>query len=344
MIPASLSYKQDMNNAFNGDFARLVPRNRVAQVLFSDIVVYVEHNETFHLRFIERDVKQSPRTSSEPVEESTEYDTYPETDSEDSRVKTIEQAGHFVLSFHEDRTAELPHLGWRAGKGSGKLPANRGVDLLLAKPGDILSKSLAAIHMVLLFNLRSGFLMLRAGSQKTPIEFKVGGKWEKLEYQEQQLMHQPATMLRAGACEYELEYTVEKEHRMAYFDRRNNFLRKISSGKEPVQLVFQKMPGDSYVLRGRYLEFETQGSGAFGWITQGVDTKTGNPIAIKELRIDGHRSRVETMAEVEMGKRLLVSQILIATSRYLIDRRTNEVFFLFWKHNASTADRTVAVY
>lgn len=171
-----------MSYAFNGDFARLVPRNRVAQVLFSDTVFYVEQNKTFHLRFIERKVNISPQASSEPVEESTEYDTYPETDSEDSRVKGVEQAGHFVLSFHEDRTAELPHLGWRVGKGSRKSPANRGVDILLARPGDLLSKSLAGIHMILLFNLRSGSLMLTAGSQKAPIEFKVGGKWEKLEY------------------------------------------------------------------------------------------------------------------------------------------------------------------
>lgn len=300
-----------MTDAFNGDFARLVPRNRVAQLLFSDTVVYVQQNETFHLRFIERNVNESPHASSEPVEDSTEYDTYPETDVEHSRARSIEQAGHFVLSFNEDRTAELPRLGWRVGKGSGKLPANRGVDLLLAKPGDVSSKSLASIHMVLLFNLRSGFLMLRAGSKKAPVEFKVGATWERLEYREEHLMHQPATMLRAGACEYELEYTVEEKHRKAYFEQRDSFLEGLLPNNEPIQLAFRKMPGDSCVLRGRYLEFETQGSGAFGWITQGVDIKTGNPIAIKELRINSRRSRFEIMAEVEMGRRFLVSQILV---------------------------------
>ena len=40
-----------------------------------------------------------------------------------------------------------------------------------------------------------------------------------------------------------------------------------------------------------------------------MDTKTGDPIAIKELRINNHRSRVEVMAKVNMGRRFLVSQI-----------------------------------
>lgn len=139
----------------------------------------------------------------------------------------------------------------------------------------------------------------------------MGGMWEKLEFDEEQLMHQPATMLRAGACEYELEYTVEEQHREAYFKQRGIFLDNISPAKDLLRLAFQKMPGDSYVLRGKYLEFQTQGAGTFGWISQGVDTKTGDPIAIKELRINSRRSRLDIMTEVEMGKRFLVSSIQV---------------------------------
>ena len=69
------------------------------------------------------------------------------------------------------------------------------------------------------------------------------------------------------------------------------------------------MPGDSCVSRGRYLEFETRGFGTFGWITEGLDTKTGDPIAITELRIDSGRSRDEVMAEVKIGIRFPVSYI-----------------------------------
>lgn len=328
-----------MSTAFNGDFARLVPRNYAAQVLFSHTVIYLGKNETFHLRFIE--VIEPFRASSEPVEDSTEYDTDPNTDAEDSRFKSIVQAGHFVLSFHQDRTAEFPHLGWRVGKGSGKSPGNRGVDLLLAKPGDHLSKPLAGIHMVLLFNLRSGFLMLRGGSKKVPVEFKAGGTWEKLEYREDRLMHQPATTLRVGTCEYDLEYIVEEKHRTSYFAQRDAFLESISPNKELLPQPFQKMPGDSYVLRGRYLEFETQGSGTFGWITQGLDTKTGDLIAIKELRISNPRMSLAIKAEVKIGKCFLNKRGLLPILDAWCEHgkpdgcRDLEKFYIFMPHARS---------
>lgn len=40
--------------------------------------------------------------------------------------------------------------------------------------------------------------MLRGGSR----EVKIGGLWEKLDFEKEQLIYQPATMLRAGVCEY----------------------------------------------------------------------------------------------------------------------------------------------
>lgn len=296
-------------STFNGDFARLVPRSHLAQLLFSETFVYVEKKDTFHLRFIDRTGRESDPPDTEPLEDSTEYDTYPDTDAEDPRLRSIQHSGHFVLSFNKSRAPSLPNVGWRVGKGTSKSPANRGVDLLLARPRDVLSKPLASMHMLFRFNLKSGFLMLKAASQKSPVEFKIGGAWEKLEYNKEQLMYQPATMLRVGNCEYELEYTVGTEHREAFFKERAIFLENISPGKDYLQLTFQKLPGDTCVSRGKYLEFGTQGSGAFGWISQGVDTKTGDPIAIKELRIHHRGSRVDVTEEVKFGKRFLVSQI-----------------------------------
>lgn len=331
-----------MAASFNGDFARLVPYNHLAQMLFSETVAYVDKNDTFHLQFINRTVTEPFRKSSEPVEESTEYDTY-DTDTETSRFKNIQHSGHFVLSFTAERAPEMPHLGWRVGKGTGKMSVNRGVDLLLAKPGDILSKSLASIHLLLLFNPKSGFLMLKGASTKAIVEFKTGGMWEKLEYGEQRLMHQHATMLRAGACEYELGYIIEEKQRRSYFKERDAFLERIHPNKNYVPPSFQKLPGDSCVQKGNYIEFGTQGSGGFGWITQGVDIKAGNPVAIKELRVNNHRSHLAAMAEVNMGRRFSVSRNRPSPHRYLTHRRRIEVFCIFWMQGVSMAVRTAAV-
>ncbi|MCJ1474815.1 hypothetical protein MMC13_003475 [Lambiella insularis] len=260
-----------------------------------------EENNTFHLRFMERGESKPPSTSDEPVESSTDYDTHPDTDTENPRVQMIPHLGHFVLSFNEAKSPEMPHIGWRVGRGSKNLKA-RNVDLLLAKPGDNLSKTLASIHMIFRFNQSSGFLMLRGGSRKAPVEFMVDGEYQALKYDEEQLMYQRVTMVRAGACEYKLHYTIEEKDREIYFRQRDTFLSKASLAPVEQQVAFQSLPGDSCVLRGRYLEYGTQGSGTFGWITRGLDTKTGNPIAIKEIRINGSRSRSDAIAEVQMGK------------------------------------------
>ena len=45
-----------MADTFNGEFARLVPRNQLAQRLLSATYIYVEENKTFHMRFLQRNI------------------------------------------------------------------------------------------------------------------------------------------------------------------------------------------------------------------------------------------------------------------------------------------------
>ena len=290
-----------MTDIFNGDFARLVPRNQIAQHLFSATRMYVDENKTFHLRFLQSNNTSSEiiPASDEPIESSTDYDSQIEGDVQDFQMNNL---GYFVLSFNEEREPEFPLLGWRVGRGTGKALTNRGVDLLLSKPGHSLSRSLASIHFIFHFSKRSGLLMLKGGSPKAPVEYKNGDKWFTLNHEEEFLIYEASTRIRAGGCEYELEHTVNDKHRELYFIERDKFLEgRIDFTINPMQ----RMPGDRYVSRGRYLELETRGSGTFGWITQGLDTKTGDRVAIKELRID-RRTKSEVMAEVKMGTRFTV--------------------------------------
>ena len=256
-----------MTTGFDGIFAKLVPRNYAAQVSFSEAYNYVDENNTVHLNFMQREDKKPIRASSEPVEDSTEYETYPDTDTAtaDPRIdKTISNLGHFVLSLDRIRAPAMPLLGWRAGRGSSK-QTDRGVDLLLARPSAISSKSLASVHMLFRFNGRSGFLMLMGGSNKVPVEVKGSNcQWTELNVGEQMLLYQSTTVLRAGLCEYELEYIVEGKHREAYFAQLDKLLVKMGKAKELSFHTFRKFPGDDCAQRGKYLEFETKGAGAFG--------------------------------------------------------------------------------
>ena len=291
-----------MSSDFTGDFAKLTPRNLIAQRLFSKVYAYVEQDDSFHLSFMKCTPSEQLSTLDGPVESSTEYDTHIDTDMEDQRPQST---GCFVLSTR--RPPEKPHLGWRAGRGSSKF-ANRNVDLLLAKPGDNMGKSLASVHMILQFHLKSGFLMLLNGSEKAIVEHNIGGGWKKLAYLERQLIFPKSAMVRAGQCEFELEYTLDPEQRDVYLAMRDDYFDDfLGSSNTTLYPPLQALPGDSCVQRGRYIEFETRGFGTFGWINQGVDTKTGDLIAIKEVRIKNRLERKEVGKEVDIGRRFHVS-------------------------------------
>ncbi len=126
---------------------------------------------------------EPPLASDEAVESSTDYDTHADTDSEGLGVRSDLNLGHYVLSFNEERAPQFPSL-FRGGRGKGGL-SNRGVDMLLAQPGDIRSKSIASLHLAFRFNLKSGFLMLRGGSQKVPVEINMNGTWKALGFREE---------------------------------------------------------------------------------------------------------------------------------------------------------------
>ena len=267
----------------------------------------MDKNDIFHLQFMQHPLDEPSRASSEALDDSTDYDNPQDADNEEARLANRQNVGHYIFSFHKKRAPAFPQLGWRIGRGTSKAVTNRGVDLLLVKPGHMLGKKIASVHLLLRFNFKSGFLVLSAESQKAVVEVKVGITWERLPYNEERLIHQPITTLRAGICEYDLEYAVEEKHREAYFDERNAFLETIQPSKEARARNFQKLPGDSCVLRGQYLEFGTQGFGTFGWVSQGLDIRNGDPVAIKELRLKSRRDRDEALDEVKMGKGFLVS-------------------------------------
>ena len=284
-----------MADEFNGDFARLVPKNHFARQLFNATYVYVTEKNTFHLQFLDRDCEGAgdTLTPDECFESSTDYD-----DDVDDASRGAPNPDHFLLSFDPKRKPEMPHLGWRAGKGTSKSLSNLGVDLLLAKPGQ--GKGLASVHLIFAFHLTSGFLMLQGGSSRLPVEYKVHNEWERLHLNERYVLYRPSTRIRCGKYEYDLEFVVKKKHQEAYCLARNNFLRVLSPGAS-FDHAADKIPGADSIVRGRYIELKTEGVGAFGWVTSGVDIGTGDLVGVKEFRIHSKHDGEKAMAEVRLG-------------------------------------------
>ena len=141
--------------------------------------------------------------------------------------------------------------------------------------------------------------------------------------------------------------TKQSQAKKAHFQGTKGYMRddyiKELLGSSNINLYppLQVLPGDNCVQRGRYIEFETRGHGTFGWINRGVDTKTGDLIAIKELRIKNRLERKEVGEEVEIGRRFQVSLVSFQLHSRLTSHSKNGVFFQFWRHGANMAMPTV---
>ena len=219
-----------MADQVDGEFARLVPSNQVARRLFSRCFVYSEEQDPFHLQFM-IPLASEAQAGEEPLEDSTEYDSYHSSRDDDETLRS----GYFSISFESSHQPHAPPLGWKCGRGAQKLP-NRGVDLLLSRPKDISSKSLAGHHFTLRLSTDVGLLMLECARTKQPqLETHIGGTWEPLPPGDERLIYQPSTIMRAGNCEFEIRYT-QVSDRKAFLSRRNLYITETLKPPMPTNM------------------------------------------------------------------------------------------------------------
>ena len=290
-----------MSTSYDYEIARLVPSNELARRLFSRCYIYCLEGDPWHLNFMISTGQEEPR-SDEPIESSTEYDTGSENTS-----RILQHVGYFTLSFKHNHP-RFPLLGWRVGRGNGKMTEHRGVDVLLTDPRDSGSKSIAGVHFRLSMNPQSGYLILNPDNDKAALESYVGSEWRAVE--ESRLIYEKSTMLRAGDCEYRLNYAFEDGHKSAFIAARNEFVKEYFSGPESTDQfeLFNYLPGsNAQIIGDKLLRFGTQGTGTFGWVDQGLDMKTGNVLAIKEMRLKTQREWSAINQERKIGMKFEVS-------------------------------------
>ena len=70
-----------------------------------------------------------------------------------------------------------------------------------------------------------------------------------------------------------------------------------------------KLHLDKHTLSQQFLVFETTGTEAFGWVNRAVDSDTGDPVVIKELRITKKSERDDFVHEVTIGERFKVPSL-----------------------------------
>ena len=289
--------------------AKLVPVGPDAEKAFDDVVAFPDLSE--HHRSCIR------------AERSKKRDTSPEFSSEDTDAeesppmseKVVELwTGHFSLDTSKFKHLENPRAQWRVGKGTSRFRnADREVDILLIRPGrksDDVSKSNALISL----HEKSGVLMLVGLSDTQPITYEsgIGGVAITLRSGEKHVLYQRENRFSFGKLRFKLVYEDFDDARLAAVTQnRDRFFSE--NGIPRPHPCFSMIPRAGHVLRGSAVIHTTFALGGFGHVHAAVDTRTGEPLAIKDMWINDERRAKDP----ELIAELTISEAFKVSSTYL---------------------------
>ena len=267
---------------------QIIPDNQTAKKLFTKCYEYTNSTgDDYHAKFMVKLPIAESVLDAEAVESDTDYESASATDFEEQPYE-----GYYNIAIAEESRRKMVQVGWRIGKGrlaSGD--KHRMVDILLAKPGDLLSKTLPSIICRLYLHDQLGILV---------VERPEKSSW-----------------LRAGHCDYEFRYAVQPSEREQFLAQRDPILkveRKFldqgeteSKGTLPRLPPLDYVPGDPMWSNGRYVRLGTIARGAFGYVREGFRINSCQRIAIKELRLGKNHDCDLLNNELDVMNRLQVS-------------------------------------
>lgn len=272
-------------------FAKIIPANGNARNAFHQAISFPNEGSYFHNQFVALD--SSPAINESILEYSDNSDTEYETDlSSHSLSKDQNLHGAFKLSLQV-----LPLLtgtvSWRIGKGSSKASGNfRGIEILLVRPGHRDAKRIAAVHASIQLNADSGAFILIAGSNK-PIWFYLDNEEIGLQNFAQIVLSKPTNRFRIGELEYKIKFDVSD---MATFVQDRNRILDKYYDRDPPHPKLDAIPQPNHRRLGHAIIHNSLGFGGSGWVYIGIDSVTGQPLAVKELQV---RRKDHTMKSVE---------------------------------------------
>ncbi len=291
-----------------GAFGKLIPANDKARNAFQNAILYINEKAGPYLKqFVIVEGSSNSHNSSEEYSDDsdTDYDTNVGCQSF-SESQSLQ--GYFALSL--DTIPRLARtIGWRIGKGSSKAPDDsRGIDVLLVRPGQKEARKIAAVHALIQFNVDSGALVLIAGSKKS-VSYYLENKEIKLPKSSQIVLSRPTNRFRVGDLEYSMTFDVSDT--VTFTQRRDSYLKGVH-GRDPPHPKLDPIPQPYHARVGHAVIHNSLGFGTFGWVFVGVDTTTGHPLAVKELRL---RRNDQTMRsakdEVAVARRFMKVCLLL---------------------------------
>ena len=280
--------------------ARLVPVGLDAEQAFHDVVAFPDLS-SHHRSFIRAEWTKKKDTS--PVLSSED------TDAEEDAVRSEQMVelwtGHFSLDTSNLDILENPQAGWRVGKGTSRFgKADRGIDILLIRPGRK-SDDVSKLNALISLHEKSGVLMLVGLSDTQPITYESSSKGSTITLRsgEKHVLYQRENRFSFGKLRFKLEYEDFDNARLAAVtERRDRFF--FERGIPRPHPLLSMIPREGHALRGSAVIHTTFGRGGFGHVQAAVDTRTGEPLAIKNMWIDDERRAKdpELTAELDVSR------------------------------------------
>ena len=295
--------------------ARLIPVGLEAEQAFDDVVTFPGLSK-YHGSFIR--AKRIKRK--DPTPEVSSEDTDAEEDEVVSQEAVELWVGNYLLDTSTLEHLENPRIEWRAGRGTSKFGNDdREVEILLIRPGrksDDVSKMNAAIRL----HEKSGVLMLVGLSNTHPITYECGGQGQTvtLRFGEKHVLYQKQNRFSFGKLRFKLEYEDFDDTKLAAVTKlRDRFF--LAKGLHRPHPRLSMIPRRGHNLRGSAVLHTAFGRGTFGHVHAAVDTRTGNPLAIKDMWIDNaHRAKhPELIAELDVSQGFKVSSTYFRVLLYI---------------------------
>lgn len=279
--------------------AKLVPLSPEAEQAFDDVVEFPDLSE--HHRSYIRAERAKSRDNS-PVYSSED------TDAEESAVVPERfvrlWTGHYSLSATSFAHSRIPGAGWRVGRGTSRFgEADRGVDILLIRPGRK-SEDVSKANALIRFHEKSGVLMLVGLSDIHPITYDNGeDDVTTLRSGESHVLYRRKNLFSFGNLRFKLEYEDFDDTRLAAVTRHRDrfFYEKGIPSPHP---SLSMIPRKNHILRGSAILHTTFAMGGFGYVHAAVGTRTGDPLAIKDMWIkSAERAKdPQFMAELDVSQ------------------------------------------
>ena len=285
--------------------AKLVPVGLEAEQAFDDVVAFPDLSD-HHRSFIhaERTHKKDPG----PMFSSED------TDTEEAAVmpeKVVELwTGHYSLSASKFTDPGKFGAGWRVGKGTSKFgTADREIEILLIRPGRK-SGEVSKTNALLRLHEQSGVLMLVGLSDTNPITYESGeeGVTITLRSGETHVLFQRVNRFSFGKLRFNLVYEDLDDTQLAAVTKhRDQFF--VQRGIPVPHPCLSMIPRPGQILRGSTVFHTTFGQGGFGHVHAAVDTRTGDPLAVKDMWIDNARraKNPEVITELSVSQAFKVS-------------------------------------